>query len=70
MSLEQRLTAIREMAKATVEMVDEILVGMEFPPASAPPTECQHPAESRVSTGAMGHPNSFHCMACGQDVGG
>lgn len=69
-AIEQRLIALREMSRAQVAMLEELLAGMQAPPEPPPSTECEHPEESRVSTARMGAPNAYHCRKCGQEVNG
>ena len=69
-AIEQRLIALREMSRAQVAMLEELLAGMQAPPEPPPSTECEHPEESRVSTARMGAPNGFYCKACQQEIGG
>lgn len=68
--IEQRLTALREMARAMTAMLDELLAGMRAPPEPPPSVECEHPEESRLSTARFGAPNAFRCRKCGQEVNG
>ena len=69
-AIEQRLIALREMSRAQVAMLDELLAGMQAPPEPPPSTECEHPEESRVSTARMGAPNAFFCKDCQEEIGG
>ncbi len=69
-AIEQRLIALREMSRAQVAMLDELLAGMQAPPEPPLATDCEHPEEQRLSTAAMGNPKAFYCKACGKDIGG
>ena len=68
--VEQRIIALREMARAMAVMLDELLAGMQAPAEPPSSMECEHPEESRLSTARMGTPNAFYCRKCGQEIGG
>jgi hypothetical protein len=65
---EQRKVAlIRSLAEGILLATDELLAD-QTPPATDAAGNCLHPADQRVQTPSMGHPNAFTCKACGVEV--
>jgi len=67
-----QLRALRDTLQSAATQIDGILEIADRSPleAARQPGECPHPARMRRPAGAMGHPNRFHCDACGKDVEG
>ena len=71
--IKAQLLALKQQGLCIAATCDALLASIEPPKPPAPDpttTKCPHPQEQRVSTAGMGHPESFLCNACGQEVTG
>ena len=63
----RKVALIRSLAEGILLATDELL-GAPEPPTKDAAGNCLHPADQRIKTPRMGHPDGFSCKACGAEV--